>query len=83
MSDRAPAPNIVLIIADDLGFGDLGHYNGGRTDTPVIDQMIAEGTSSHPALLRFAGVCAGPGGDAHRPLPPAHRGGGHPGDPRA
>ncbi len=45
MSDRPPAPNIVLIIADDLGFGDLGHYNGGRTDTPVIDQMIAEGTT--------------------------------------
>jgi arylsulfatase A len=41
--DRAPAPNIVLIVADDLGFGDLGHYNGGRTHTPVVDQMMTEG----------------------------------------
>jgi len=36
-------PNIVLIMADDLGYGDLGCY--GRTDirTPAIDKLATEG----------------------------------------
>lgn len=35
-------PNIVLISADDLGYGDLGCY-GSRISTPNIDQMATEG----------------------------------------
>jgi len=37
-------PNIVLIITDDLGFGDLGVYGNQAFSTPKIDQMAAEGT---------------------------------------
>jgi arylsulfatase A-like enzyme len=40
---RGPRPNIVLIMADDLGYGDLGFT--GRTDyrTPAIDQIARSG----------------------------------------
>ena len=35
-------PNILLIVADDLGFSDLGAY-GGEIHTPNIDQLAASG----------------------------------------
>lgn len=38
-------PNILIIMADDLGFGDLGMYNNGATHTPAIDSIAAAGTS--------------------------------------
>lgn len=40
---RAPRPNIVYILADDLGYADVG-FNGGREiATPRIDQLAASG----------------------------------------
>ena len=35
-------PNILLIVADDLGFSDLGCY-GGEIETPNLDTLAAEG----------------------------------------
>ena len=40
----APArrPNLLLILADDLGFSDLGCF-GGETETPNLDRLAANG----------------------------------------
>lgn len=35
-------PNIVILLADDLGYGDLGCY-GGEAQTPHVDQLAKEG----------------------------------------
>ncbi len=35
-------PNIVIILADDMGFGDLGTF-GSEIETPVLDRLAAEG----------------------------------------
>jgi len=39
----AQPPNIVIILADDLGYGDLGCYGHPRFRTPRIDQLAKEG----------------------------------------
>ena len=39
----ADKPNIVFILADDMGYGDLGCYGHPRAKTPVIDQLAKEG----------------------------------------
>lgn len=36
-------PNVVFIIADDLGYGDLGCYGQKKIRTPNLDRMAAEG----------------------------------------
>ncbi len=39
---EARKPNVVLILADDMGFSDLGCY-GGEIDTPNLDRLAASG----------------------------------------
>lgn len=36
-------PNIIYILADDLGYGELGCYGQEKIETPHIDQLAAEG----------------------------------------
>jgi arylsulfatase len=51
--DRKPVrPNIILIIADDLGYGDTGPYGQTKIETPNIDRLATEG-------LRFTHHYAG------------------------
>lgn len=51
-----PGPNIVLILADDIGYGDLGCYGATQVRTPHLDQLAREGarfTDAHAT----ASVC--------------------------
>ncbi|MED5284845.1 MAG: sulfatase-like hydrolase/transferase, partial [Planctomycetota bacterium] len=39
----ADRPNVVLIYADDLGFGDVGCYGATSFQTPNVDRLAREG----------------------------------------
>ena len=39
----AAPPHIIFVVGDDVGANDLGARNGGRTQTPTLDGLIAEG----------------------------------------
>jgi hypothetical protein len=45
-------PNIIFILADDLGYGDLGCYGQTKIRTPNLDRLAAEG-------MRFTSFYAG------------------------
>ncbi len=51
-AETASKPNIIFIMADDLGYGDLGCYGQKQIQTPHLDQMASEG-------IRFTQVYAG------------------------
>jgi len=56
---RNPKPNIVIILVDDLGYGDAHCYNPerGKIATPHLDRLAAQGmrfTDGHSS----SGVCS-------------------------
>jgi len=42
-NQTAKSPNIILIMADDLGYGDISCYGSEFINTPVLDKMASEG----------------------------------------
>lgn len=51
-SNAAEKPNIVIILTDDQGYGDMKCYGNSRLQTPNLDQLAAEG-------IRFTNFYAG------------------------
>jgi arylsulfatase A-like enzyme len=51
-ADLPARPNILFILADDLGYGDLGCYGQQEVQTPHLDRMAAQG-------MRFTDAYAG------------------------
>src|SRR6478735_8883692 len=56
VSQPARRPNVVLIMADDLGWGDVAYHGNPKVHTPALDQLAKDGV----VLERFyvAPVCS-------------------------
>ena len=61
ISESAPPlgflPNIIILYADDLGFGDLEGYGNPVSITPNLDKLINEGTKL-TAFYSASPVCS-------------------------
>lgn len=51
LATASEKPNIVVIMADDLGWRDLHCYGNALVDTPSLDKLATEG-------MRFTNACA-------------------------
>ena len=49
---ETPAPNVIFIFADDLGYGDLGCYGAKDIKTPNIDRLARKGRASPASTWR-------------------------------
>jgi arylsulfatase A-like enzyme len=56
-STAAPPPNVVLILADDLGWSDLSCCGSTFYETPAIDRLAAQGMRFDQAYAA-ANVCS-------------------------
>lgn len=56
-SNEEAKPNIIFLMADDWGWGDLGYYGNRRIQTPNIDQLAEEGIR-FTQFYQGAAVCS-------------------------
>ena len=55
-ADNRRAPNVIIILADDIGYGDFGCYGATKVKTPNVDRFASQGlrfTDAHS----MASVC--------------------------
>ncbi len=53
VTDGGDKPNIIFILADDMGYCDLSCYGNKYIETPNIDRLAATGTALYAMLCRF------------------------------
>ena len=80
---RQRPPNIVLILADDLGYGDVGCYGATKVKTPNIDRLATQGLRFTDAHATAATCTPTPLRAADRRVRLAAKGDGHPARRRA
>lgn len=56
IAEDAPPPNFVIILADDLGYGDIGAMGSRLIATPAIDRMASEGVTLK-SFYASANIC--------------------------
>jgi len=56
MAQASQRPNFIVVMADDLGYGDLGIYGSTLIDTPNIDLMALQGMRLN-SFYSSANVC--------------------------
>jgi len=79
---KSASPNFIIIIADDVGWNDLGAYGHPHIQTPNLDEMAAEGLRFNNAFLTISSCSpsrcsimtgryphATGAGELHQPLP--------------
>lgn len=52
--EKKTKPNVIIILADDLGYGDLECYGTTRVHTPNVNRLASEGirfTNVHATVL--------------------------------
>ena len=57
LKPAATGPNVILIVADDLGYFDIGAYGNDFVETPNLDRMAQEGTRFRESYASGA-VCS-------------------------
>ena len=66
-------PNIILIIADDMGYGDFGVFNDQLSCTPQLDALVEQGLTLTQHYSAAPVLRAGAGGADDGPLSASHR----------
>ena len=56
-AEKNTKPNIIFILCDDMGYGDLGCYGQKYIQTPNLDRMAQEGMRFTQAYARQSGQC--------------------------
>ncbi len=56
-ASTAPRPNVLLIVADDLGYNDVGFQGGRDIPTPNLDRLAASGTRCTSGYVTYS-VCS-------------------------
>src|SRR5207342_1081693 len=58
---QSPKPNIVFVMADDLGYADVSCYGQRDYTTPNVDRLAIEGAAVHARICQFRRLL----GDTH------------------